>query len=81
MTYHAAMTSNCQNGEMSDLLPPQEAAKALGVTYCTLNTWRVKGCPHELVPYGLKQVARYRLGDVRAWLEDERKKTCRKNNK
>lgn len=56
----------------SELLTPTEAARKLGVTYCTLNSWRAKGCPHELVDTGLREAARYNLDDVRAWQRKHR---------
>lgn len=56
-----------------ELLPPLEAARALGVTYCTLNTWRIKkGCPCHFVENGLREVAQYDVQEVMAWKRQRR---------
>lgn len=72
MTYRDGMLHDICERELSELVTPVEAAKQLGITYCTLNSWRAKGCPHELVSTGLREVARYNLEDVRAWIDSRR---------
>lgn len=58
--------------EMPKYLTPVAAARKLGVTYCTLNSWRAKGCPHMTTSIGIRTKALYNLDDVMAWMEKRR---------
>lgn len=55
------------------LVPPTQAAKALGVTYSTVSSWRRAGCPvHPAGKAGVRVVHLFNLDEVRAWLEERR---------
>lgn len=56
-----------KQSKKSKLLPPVQAARALGVSYNVLNSWRRKGCPVHNTQAGLRVVAWYNLDEVRAW--------------
>ncbi len=47
---------------------PGTAAKLLGITYSTLHGWHSRGQGPRTVPVGKRHV-RYRLVDLREWLE------------
>lgn len=55
------------------LVPPTQAAKALGVTYSTISAWRRAGCPaHTSGKAGVRVVHLFNLDEVRVWLDGRR---------
>jgi predicted DNA-binding transcriptional regulator AlpA len=56
------------------LLSEGEAAEYLGLSPHTLNRWRVVRAGPPFIKIGAKAV-RYRLPDLAAWVESQRKQT------
>jgi predicted DNA-binding transcriptional regulator AlpA len=58
------------------LLRPEEVARLLGISLARLQAWRRKGVGPAFIAY--PRGVRYRLDDVRSWLDEQTKnKGCR----